>query len=230
MTSATANVIAAAKAAGAAILFPGNVYGLGRTTGRPVDESAPMRPCSRKGLLRVELENALRVAAAEGARVLIVRAGDFFGPSVRNGMVDPLFGLAAKGKAMQTFGRLEVPHQWAYMPDLARAAVDLMAGARAAFEVVHYAGIVADPARAMCEAIARAAGQPDLKARVMPWWLLRLAGIFDPVARELIELGYLWDESLILDGGKLRHLLPAHRDTPLPEAVAATLADYRLKP
>jgi nucleoside-diphosphate-sugar epimerase len=230
MVDVTANVVASAAAGGAAILFPGNVYGLGRQTGRPLGEDAPMQPCSRKGALRVELEAMLRAASeTRGVRVLVLRAGDYYGPTVRNGLVDRIFGRALQGRRMQTFGRLDVAHQWAYMPDLARAAVDLMlrAEAPAPFEVVHFRGHVADPARGFLSAVATAAGHPGLGVQVLPWWLLRLAGLADPVVRELLELRYLWDESVILSGDKLGRLLPDYRDTPLQTAIAETLRSYR---
>ena len=229
MTTATANVIAAARAEGALIVFPGNVYGLGRAAGRALDESAPMQPCSRKGALRVELETELRRAAGAGLRVLILRAGDYFGPTARNGLVDRIFQPALQGKPIQAIGRLDVAHQWAYLPDLARATVGLMAmrDRLDAFEVVHYAGIVAEPARRFHDAVAKAAGHPGLAVRSLPWWLFRLLATVDPVVRELMEMRYLWDEAVILDGAKLRRLLPGHVDAGLDAAVAATLASYR---
>ncbi len=66
------------------------------THGFPVlTESSPQQPKTQKGAIRVELERRLAAAAEAGhVRVLIVRAGDYFGPHVRNswfaqGMVKP---------------------------------------------------------------------------------------------------------------------------------------------
>ncbi|MDP6883873.1 MAG: NAD-dependent epimerase/dehydratase family protein, partial [Rhodospirillales bacterium] len=120
MARATANVIAAARRAGATILFPGNVFGLGRQTAGPLDETAPNRPSSRKGSVRVQMEQALsRAASASGPRVIVLRAGDFFGPTVRNWSVDLIFRNAARGRPMRILGRADIPHQWAYAPDVA---------------------------------------------------------------------------------------------------------------
>ena len=66
MPSATRNVIAAARWHRCAVLFPGNVYGIGRRTSRPLTEAVEMQPCSRKGRLRVALEAALRKATEIG--------------------------------------------------------------------------------------------------------------------------------------------------------------------
>ncbi len=229
METASDNVVAAAKAAGAAILFPGNVYGLGAQTEGALDEAAPNRPCSRKGELRVRLEDDLRRASNDGVQVLIVRAGDYFGPSVRNGLVDPLFGNAAAGKRMQALGNLEIAHEWVYLPDLARVAVELIErrASLARFEIVHLAGHVAETNRAFLEAVAREAGHPGLKIFNPPWLLLRALGLFDGVVRELIEMRYLFDGAVVLDGARLGALLPDYAATPLDEAIRATLESYR---
>jgi nucleoside-diphosphate-sugar epimerase len=60
-----ANAIAAAKASGARLIFPGNVYNFGPDAGAVVDESSPQNPTTRKGAVRVEMERMLAAAAAE---------------------------------------------------------------------------------------------------------------------------------------------------------------------
>ena len=74
------HTIAAAKAEGATIVLPGNVYNYGADAFPLLAEDAPQHPATRKGAIRVEMERRLELASREGARVLIVRAGDFFGP------------------------------------------------------------------------------------------------------------------------------------------------------
>jgi nucleoside-diphosphate-sugar epimerase len=228
MERATANVIAAARLVGATIVFPGNIYNLGNHPEHPLAEDAPNDPCSRKGALRAQLEDSLRQASGEGVRVLIVRAGNYFGPTVRNGLVDPLFGNAAKGKGMLAFGGTDRAQQWAYVPDLARAAVDLFerSASLEPCQVVNFAGVVFKPVGDLYRQTARVVGKPNLAIRVMPWWLLRLVGLFDGVVRELMEMRYLWDNAIILDGALMKRLLPDFQPTALDEALAATVRSY----
>ena len=228
MRRVTDAVIGAAESEGATILFPGNVYGFGPSIGRPFVESDPFRPNTRKGKLRVELEELLAAAASRGrARVLIVRAGDYFGPTARNGLVDPIFGNAARHKPMRMLGDLDIPHQWAFVPDFARFSADLLAISERLrpFELVHFKGDIVKPGRDIGRLAA--AGAPDLALRGTPWWLLRLAGLFNGVARELMEMRYLFDTSVIIDDPRRRELLPDFKPTPLKEAVAETVASYR---
>lgn len=231
MMVVTDAILAAAEKTGARILFPGNVYGYGDQTGRPLDENTPNNPCSRKGELRVEIEDKLKASAEAGrSRTLIVRGGDYFGPTVRNGLVDMLFGNAARGKAINWIGDLDIPHQWCYVPDIARMAADLLEreDALAPFEVVHDAGHIAEPQRDFLQATARAANKPGLKIKVLPWWMVRTLGFVDGNARELMEMRYLFDHSIILDDRRRRELLPDFTHTPIDDALANTIASYRL--
>jgi nucleoside-diphosphate-sugar epimerase len=159
--------------------------------------------------------------------VLIVRAGDYFGPTVRNGYVDRLFGAARKGKSMQVLGRLDVPHQWAYVPDLARLSVDLLALPNLQpFEVVHCKGHIVSAQHELLQLIANEAGKPGLHIRRLPWWLLRMVALVDPLMREVMEMRYLFDRAVIIDDPRRRELLPQFTGTPLDQAVRDTLASY----
>jgi nucleoside-diphosphate-sugar epimerase len=228
MQTVTEAVIEAAQANHARIVFPGNVYGFGAQTSSVLPETAALAPTTKKGQLRVKLEQALHHATiGENARVLIVRAGDYFGPTVRNGYVDRLFGNAQRGKAMQVLGRPDVAHQWAYVPDLARLTVDLLGlPALKPFEVVHFKGNVVTTQREFLQLIATAAGKPNLRIQRLPWGLLRLVGLVDPLMREVFEMRYLFDSAVIIDDPRRRELLPDFQATPLEQAVRETLESY----
>ncbi len=228
MEAVTDRVIAAARANDATIVFPGNVYGFGAQTGSVLAETAALIPTTKKGQLRVKLEQALHDATIDGkAKVLIVRAGDYFGPTVRNGYVDRLFGNARQGKAMQVLGRLDVAHQWAYVPDLARLTADLLALPNLKpFEVVHFRGDVVAAQHEFLQLIANAAGKPGLRIQRLPWWLLRGVALFDPLMREVLEMRYLFDSAVIIDDKRRRELLPEFSATPLEQAVRETLSSY----
>src|SRR5215472_5914380 len=75
------NTIAAARAVGARVVLPGTVYNFGPEVLPRVRETAEQKPRTRKGGIRVEMERRLRDS---GVPVLIVRAGDFFGPHAQN--------------------------------------------------------------------------------------------------------------------------------------------------
>ena len=221
-----ANSIAAAEAAGARLVFPGNVYNFGPDAVSPISEDAPQNPQTRKGAIRVEMERMLAVAAVRGAHVLVLRAGDYFGPNApgswfQNALVKP-------GKPVQSVtypGRHDTGHAWAYLPDLAETIARL--AAREAdlgrFEVFHFGGHNLERGIEMAEAIKGAAGTPDAPIKPLPWWLIQLAAPLVTTFREMIEMRYLWQIPLQLDNTKLVTFLGHEPHTELDEAVGATL-------
>lgn len=112
--------IAAAQASGATLLLPGNVYNFGPDAWLQVAEDSPQHPVSRKGQIRVEMETLLAGAAEQGCRSVVLRAGDFFGPSAGGTWFD--LGLVKSGAPVRSLrypGRHDAGHSWAYLPDLA---------------------------------------------------------------------------------------------------------------
>ena len=119
------NSIAAATALRATLVLPGTVYNFGPDAFPVLTEDSPQYPVTRKGAIRVEMERRLLAASKSGARVLIVRAGDFFGPQAGNNWFSQ--GLIKPGKSVRTVsnpGLKGVGHQWAYLPDIARTMVE----------------------------------------------------------------------------------------------------------
>ncbi len=127
------NTIAAARGNGARIVLPGTVYNYGPDAFPRLSEQSPQNPVTRKGKIRVELERRLRVASSGGTTVLIVRAGDFFGPATANNWFAQ--GIVKPGReftALTYPGAPGVGHQWAYLPDVAETMVRLLERGRRA--------------------------------------------------------------------------------------------------
>lgn len=220
------NTLAAAEQSGARIAFPGTVYNYGPDAGTLLAENAPQNPKTRKGGLRVGLETRLAEAAASGkVRVLILRAGDFFGPRPGNNWFSQ--GLVKPGKPITAIsypGSFEIGHAWAYLPDLGEAFARLLTreAVLAPFERFHFAGHWLEPGVSMAGAIRKAIGR-DVPIRKMPWWLLKILSPTNETLRELLEVRYLWQGPLQLDNTKLVAFLGDEPRTPLDQAVRATL-------
>ncbi|MGN7161724.1 NAD-dependent epimerase/dehydratase family protein [Sphingomonas sp. SAFR-052] len=221
------STLAAAKASGARIVLPGTVYNFGADAFPLIAEDAPQHPRTRKGAIRVELERRLQAAADSGdAKVLIVRAGDYFGPGAANNWFGQ--GLIAPGsrpRAIRNPGARGVGHQWAYLPDVAEAMARLLdRPALPAFARFHMDGHWDPDGRRMVEAIARVLGDPAVPIRPLPWWQLRLAALFATTPRELMEMRYLWQQPVRLANDRLVAELGQEPRTPLDDAVRVALA------
>ena len=227
------NTIAAAIAEGATIVLPGTVYNYGPDAFPLLAEESPQRPLTRKGEIRVELERRLQAVTTQGARAIVVRAGDFFGPVPGNNWFSQ--GLVKPGQpvaAISLPADQGVGHQWAYLPDVARTMVELLARAEslAPFAAFHMAGHWDADGTQMAAAIQRAVlrrsgTQPRL--RPFPWWLVRLASPFVATLRELLEMRYLWRRPVRMDNARLQAVLGREPHTPLDEAVETTLVGLR---
>ncbi|MFT4241530.1 MAG: NAD-dependent epimerase/dehydratase family protein [Acidovorax sp.] len=224
------NTIAAATAAGATVVLPGTVYNYGPDAFPVLREDSPQRPRTRKGAVRVELERRLQQAAdAGGCRMIIVRAGDFFGPQVGNSWFAQ--GLVKPGRPVATVlqpGQPGVGHQWSYLPDVARTMVLLLErrAALPAFAPFHMAGHWDADGTQMAAAIVRAvvrSGGAQPRVRAFPWWLTALAAPLAPTLRELREMRYLWQQPVGMANDALCAVLGAEPHTPLDEAVQTTL-------
>jgi len=230
------NTIAAARKAGATVVLPGNVYNFGPEALPLVTEDAPQRPLTRKGAIRVEMEQRLRDYAADGGRVIVVRAGDFFGPNAGGTWFS--LGLIKPGRAVRTVnnpGAPSIGHQWAYLPDVARAMVQLLErrDSLAPFASFHLGGHWDDDGTKMTAAVSRVVAARTGRAPkvgAFPWWLIRLLAPFKETLRELLEMKYLWRQPLRLDNSRITGVLGREPSTPLDRAIEETLQGLKCLP
>jgi nucleoside-diphosphate-sugar epimerase len=223
------NTIAAAIAESATIVLPGTVYNYGPDAFPLLKEDSPQVPVTRKGAIRVEMERRLLDASRRGARVLIVRAGDFFGPQTGNNWFSQ--GVIKPGQPVKTIsypGRKQVGHQWAYLPDVAKTMLALLERRNTldAFASFHMGGHWDADGAQMSSAIRRVVAHRtghEPRVAAFPWWLLTLASPFMETFREMQEMRYLWRTPVQMDNAKLVSVLGYEPHTPLDRAVEAAL-------
>ena len=220
--------IAAAKAAGARLIVPGTVYNFGPDAFPTLTEATPAeprRPARARSACR--WSGGSRPAAEAGHRVLIVRAGDFFGPATaqqRPGW------LAAAGRGRLTGvphpGPLGVGHGWAYLPDLGETMVRLV-DAETGWRVrgLPLPRPLDRPTAGDGRGDARRAGKPKLPVSRLPWFAVGLAAPFNETFREMLEMRYLWQRPIRLEQRQAGQLLGVEPHTPIEAALCATLTD-----
>ena len=218
------SAITAAETNGATLLFPGNLYNYGSPLPLVIDERTPMQPSSRKGRLRVAIEERMAEAAERGVRIIILRTGDFFGGG-RGSWLDLVITKEIRRNRVGYPGLLDEQHEWAYLPDVVAAMVRLagMREQQAPFETFAFPGH-AVTGREFTTAIARATSR-KLSVKPMGWWLIHVLRPIVPLCRELSEIAYLWDQPHRIDGSKLKAALGDVPHTPLEVAVARALAE-----
>lgn len=224
------NVAAAVEAAGATHMLPGNVYNFGYRIGLDTGEDAPQIGSTEKAGIRIRMEELFRdLAEKRGIRTVVLRAGDFYGGPKTGTWMDLIIVAKLKKGIFTWPGPMDLPHAFAYLPDLG-AAFAALAERRSdlgRFERFHFAGhtLTGEEMKAVVE---EAAGR-RLKRAGVPWALLRAAGLVNPMLREVAIMSYLWRTPHSLDGSKLAAFLGAVPSTAPVEAVRATIAALGLQ-
>lgn len=215
--SITAQVIAAAKASGATVIVPGNIYNYGLAPGE-LTEDTPHRPTTRKGRIRVEMEKAYR---ASGVPTIILRAGNLIDPEGNGDIMSALIMRDLRKGHLSDAGDRAAMQAYAHVPDWARAAVMLAErrGSLARFEDVPFPGHAFTLVE-LHAAVSATLGRP-VAIRPFPWWLMRVAAPFWELARELLEMRYLWSMPHRIGAAKFDRLLPDFQPTALRKVMLA---------
>ncbi|MFC3612509.1 epimerase [Lutimaribacter marinistellae] len=216
-----AQVIEAARLADATVIVPGNVYVFGADTRPPWSGASPHRATNPLGMLRRDMEEAYR---ASSVRTILLRAGDFLDTEPSGNWFDKVMAAkVARGRFVYP-GNPDIPHAWAFLPDLCRAAVQLadMRQELPRYTDVPFPGYAAT-GREMASALSRILSR-DIELRKMAWWQLQVARPFWKLAPHLIEMRYLWDTPHWLDRGFFDELLPGFESTPMETALRRAVA------
>ncbi|MFC3325956.1 SDR family oxidoreductase [Mesorhizobium cantuariense] len=220
------NVMAACRANGALHLAPGNVYNFGSPIPAVISEDTPFHPTTEKGRIRVAMEDLFRREADAGrVRTILLRAGDFFGGTGSGSWFD-LVVAAKMNKGIYTApGPVDLVHEWAYLPDLAKAFVGLAQNLDklGSYEALNF------PGHAVTDLEIKAAAEKalgrSLKMTSMAWWVLRAGSPFVAMWREIVSMSYLRFEPHQLASARLEGIIGAIPHTPLDQAVTEALED-----
>jgi nucleoside-diphosphate-sugar epimerase len=217
-----AGMLAGAEAAGARFVFMDNLYMYGPVE-EPMREDMPLTDYGRKPATRAAITRLWQEAHAAGrVPVVAVRASDFYGPRVRNAALGDLsFGRLMQDKSAQVLGDPDQPHSVAYVPDIARALVTLADAPLDAYgQAWHVPHAPARTVRELVEIFAHEVGR-QAKLQTAPAFLLRLMGLFDPNAGEVVEMLYQWQRPFHVDDRKYRARFGGEA-TPFEQGIAAT--------
>lgn len=223
------SILGAAESSGAKLVFADNLYAYGPVDG-PLREDLPATASGRKGRTRVEVAAEMLAAHREGrVRVTIGRASDYYGPGgVTSASGEPVFGRVLAGKRPQWTGKLDVPHTFHYLPDIARGLITLAEQPEADGEVWHLPAAEPLTAQEFFDLVFEAAGRPTpAKAQIAGPALLAVGGIFSPMLRELRETAYQFRRPFVLDSSKFEGAFGRLEPTPHREAVERTVEWFR---
>src|SRR5262249_13657286 len=195
------NLIVAAGRSGARLVVLDNVYMLGRPEGKPLNEDAPVRPCSRKGEIRARVAERMWEAHRRGdVRATSGRASDFYGPGgTLTHLGDQFWRPVIAGKRGRVLVDPVAVHTYNYIPDV---AAGLAARGTAADDVYGRPWMLpcarAETMRALVARFSRELGR-EIKLMTVPRTVLKTLALVVPFVREIDEMLYQWDEPFVVD-------------------------------
>ena len=220
------NVVEGCAATGARLVFVDNLYQLGPQR-EPRTEKMALSHRGRKPAILAEVTRIWQTAARAGrVRVAALRCSDFYGPGVSVSHLGATgFQAVAQGKAATLLAPPDTPHDFAYIPDIARAVLVLLDAPDADFGQAW--NLPCAPTRTPREllALGAAALRRPLKVTAVPLWTLPALGVFVRFMKEVADVSFTFDRPYVVDG---RKFATRFRFTPTPfeVGVPATVASF----
>jgi nucleoside-diphosphate-sugar epimerase len=221
-----AAMVHAAEVTGAVLVTTGNLYGYGEVTA-PMTEDFPLKPNSVKGEVRVKLwRDALAAHKAGRIRTAEVRGSDYLGAGTLSSFSALVLPKVLAGKRAAMPADLDAPHSWTYVGDVARTLVAVAATESAWGRAWHVPTAAPVSVRALATRAAELAKAPTAKVGTMPTFALRLAGFFNPTAREMLEVLYQLQAPFVLDSSAATAAFGIE-PTPTDDALRETIEGLR---
>jgi len=213
------NVVQAAGSSNSKLAIVDNIYAYGRGITRKVNEEHPKNPHTKKGKIRVELSN---IAFQANVPVLIAHFPDFYGPNAVNAMLTYTFDKMVQNKKAMFVGNQQNAREYIYTPDGAKAIVELAICDKAYGQSwnIPAAGVITGE-----KIISIAGSHLHYKKSVstITKGMIQFLGILDKQMKEVVEMLYLTEEPVVLDGSKYEKEIGPLPATPYEEGIKRTL-------
>ncbi|MBU8916048.1 NAD(P)H-binding protein [Bacillus sp. FJAT-29953] len=215
-------VMTAADKLGKKIVFVDGIYPYGKATKKFVDEEHSKKPHTKKGKIKLELERLILSDQFKKANPLIVRLPDYYGTSSNlNSYLGMTLLNISKGKLSFYIGSLNIPREYIYLPDAAKMIVELAGNSRAYRQNWNIPG--SSITGRMFVQLAKAASGQNTLVISLKKTTIRMIGWFSPVMREMVEMSYLTETPVFLDGSKYKQQIGPIIQTPFEIGIPRTI-------
>ena len=156
----------------------------------------------------------------------ILRSSDYYGPGVVQSVLGKqVFGNLVVGRKAQLVGSADMPHSWAYIEDVGRAAAILGTHDNAFGEIWITPHAPPRTQKEMIEMAGRVLGRAA-KYVVISALMMRVAGWFMPEARASVEMMYQFTEPFIVASRRFQQTFGLEA-TPIERGVEKTVQWYK---
>ena len=177
----------------------------------------------RLGALRAQVwADAVSAQRAGRIRAFEVRGSDYIGGDSAAGHIGRALPTALDGKAVRMVGRVDTPHTFTDVNDVARLLLAVYDAPDAYGRVWHIPSHPPRTQREMIDELLGLAGRPTVPVRGMSPTLLRTLGLFSPLLREVAQLSYQTMRPYVLDASAATERFSIH-PSPWDETLRRTL-------
>ena len=213
------NILKVVKNKNVKLAMVDNIYAYGRSHGQKVTEETKKNPHTKKGKIRLELEN---MAKQSGVPLLIAHFPDFYGPHAPNTVLDYTLQGMIQNKKARYIGDQSVAREFIYTPDGAKAIVELAVRNRFEGEDWNIPGAGTITGTEIISIIRKLTGC-EKKVSTVSKNMIRFLGVFSPLMKEYTEMFYLNEEPVVLSGEKYEREIGPVPKTPYKEGLEKTI-------
>lgn len=186
------------------MVFLDNVYMYDAGSISHMTETSPVNPPSGKGQVRMNLVNMIMENVKSGKLLaLIARSADFYGPGNGNILLNQVvYYRLRKGKTPLWFVTAGKKHSFTFTADVARGMA-LLGNTDDAYNQVWHLPTDHNilTIRQIIDIFAKEM-EVRSKVNIVPGWMVKLMGYFNPLLREFREMLYQYDRDYFFDSSK----------------------------
>ncbi len=188
----------------ARLVFFDNVYMYDINAIPHMTEESAVNPPSKKGAVRKQIAQMVMDEVKAGRLMaLIARSADFYGPNNDKSFVNEMvYKNFLKKKRANWFVDADKKHSFTFTPDAAKATA-ILGNTDDAYNAIWHLPTDRNvlTGREFVELFSKEMNVPD-KISVMPVWMIKIAGLFVPVLKEMPEMMYQYDRNYLFDSSK----------------------------
>jgi nucleoside-diphosphate-sugar epimerase len=213
------HIIKAAEAHSAKLAIVDNIYAYGRSKGEEVSETTSKNPHTKKGKIRLEVEQLVKHSSVPA---LIAHFPDFYGPNAENTLLHHTLQNVVKNKKSSFVGNQKIAREFIYTPDGAKAIVTLALEEEAYGQNWNIPGYGVITGEEIVMAI-REITQYDKPISTITKNMIKFLGLFSSGMREMVEMFYLNEEPVVLNGAKYERKIGTIPRTSYKEGLRQTI-------
>lgn len=212
-------VIQAAEIHHKKLVFTDNIYVYGKNQGEKVTENSPKMPHTKKGNIRLMMENRIKKSNIPW---LIGHLPDSYGPNAENTILYETLKNVCLNKVANYVGDKKIKREFLYTRDGAKALVELALREDTFNQHWNIPSSFPISGEEIHQLLQKEFGYTK-SFRMVNKSMIRMMGIFHPFMKEMVEMMYLNENPILLNGVKYEQTIGPVPNTAYNVGIAETL-------